>query len=113
MFAEQGDLIEMDFNPTVGHEPQKLRPALVVSVGYFNNVLSSLVMVCPITSGANGHPLHIELPDGCPVSGCVCVEAIRSVDLEAPSRHVRSLGASLDQETMGRVLEALGASLGI
>lgn len=50
MLFEQGDLIEVDFNPTVGHEPAKRRPALVVSAGYFNNVVSSLTVVCPITS---------------------------------------------------------------
>ncbi|MDR2108260.1 MAG: type II toxin-antitoxin system PemK/MazF family toxin [Coriobacteriales bacterium] len=26
---EQGDLIELDFDPTKGHEPAKRRPALV------------------------------------------------------------------------------------
>lgn len=31
MVFEQGDIIEVDFDPTRGHEPQKKRPALVVS----------------------------------------------------------------------------------
>ena len=113
MLFEQGDLIELDFNPTVGHEPQKMRPALVVSVGYFNNVLSSLVVVCPITSTYNGHPLHIKLPESCPVEGCVCIEAMRAVDLENPVRHAHQLDFSLDGETMGMVLEAIGATFGI
>ena len=109
MLFEQGDLIELNFDPTVGHEPQKRRPALVVSVGHFNNVVSSLTVVCPITSNVNGHPLRIELPKDCPVSGCVCVESIRALDLRSPARGARHLGAYLDQETMARVLEALGA----
>lgn len=113
MFLEQGDLIEVDFDPTVGHEPQKMRPALVVSVGHFNNVVSSLTVVCPITSRVNGHPLHIELPWDCPVHGCVCVEALRALDLSSPARHVRPLGAWLDDATMSRVLEAIGAIFGI
>ena len=29
---EQGDIIEVDFDPTLGHEPKKMRPAIVVSV---------------------------------------------------------------------------------
>ena len=109
MLWEQGDYIQMNFDPTVGHEPQKLRPALVVSVGHFNNVVSSLVVVCPITSANNGHPLHIELPENAPVQGCVCMEAIRAVDLADPRRAARSLDACADEQTMGRVLEALGA----
>lgn len=110
---EQGDIIEVNFNPTVGHEPQKRRPALVVSVGYFNNVVSSLTVVCPITSTVNGHPLHIELSEGNIVSGCVCVEQMRAVDLENPARNARRLGASIDPETMGLVLDAIGAVFGI
>ena len=113
MLFEQGDLIELDFDPTVGHEPQKRRPALVVSVGHFNNVISSLVVVCPITSTANKHPLHIELPDDLPVAGCVCVEAVRALDLNSPSRSARSLDSCVDRETMAKVLDALGAVVGI
>ena len=113
MLVEQGELIELDFNSTVGHEPQKLRPALVVSVGYFNNVLSSLVVVCPITSTDNGHPLHIKVAEGNAAQGFVSVEALRAVDLENPARHARSLDGYLDEETMSRVLEAIGGVFGI
>lgn len=113
MAFEQGELIELNFNPTVGHEPQKRRPALVVSVGYFNNVISSLVVVCPITSAAHPHPLHIELPEGCGVQGRVCVEQMRAVDLNSPARSAKHLGESLDQETMAQVLDAIGAVFGI
>ena len=113
MLLEQGDIIELNFDPTYGHEPQKRRPALVVSVGHFNNVVSSLTVVCPITSTANGHPLHVELPDDGPVHGCVCVEAIRSLDLSDPRRGARSLDVYADQETMSRVLDAIGAMFDI
>ncbi len=113
MTFEQGNLIEVNFNPTVGHEPQKRRPALAVSDGYFNNVLSSLVVVCPITSTANGRPLHVVIADGNAVSGCVCLEATRAVDLEDPCRAVRHLDASLDAKAMGRVLDGIGAIFGI
>ena len=113
MMLEQGDFIELNFDPTVGHEPQKRRPALVVSVGHFNNVVSSLTVVCPITSTVNGHPLHIELPEDSPVRGCVCVEAIRALDLSDPKRAASPLDAYADQETMSKVLDALGAMFDI
>ena len=106
---EQGDFIEVNFDPTVGHEPQKRRPALVLSVGYFNNVLSSLAVVCPITSHNNGHPLHIELGPDNDVSGCVCIEQMRSIDLSNAMRDARHLGSSIDQATMSVILEAVGA----
>lgn len=113
MLFEQGDIIEVNFNPTVGHEPQKRRPALVVSVGHFNNVVSSLTVVCPVTSAANGHPLHIELAPGNVVEGCVCVEQMRAIDLDNPARGVRHLGSSIDPVTMSSVLDAIGAVFGI
>jgi mRNA interferase MazF len=110
---EQGDLIEVNFNPTVGHEPQKFRPALVVSDGYFNNVLSSLTVVCPITSTNNNHPLHIAIREGNAVGGYICIEAMRAIDLNDPRRAVKHLDASLDETTMASALDALGAIFGI
>lgn len=113
MICEQGDLIEVNFDPTSGHEPQERRPALVVSVSFFNNVLSSLTVVCPITSTKNGHPLHVEIPAGNAVRGCVCLEAMWAIDLEAPGRDARHIGATLDPETMACVLDGIGGIFGI
>ena len=110
---EQGDLIEVNFNPTVGHEPQKFRPAVVISDGYFNNVISSLTVVCPITSTVNNHPLHIRISDETAVSGCICVEQLRAIDLNNPLRQARPLNCSLSQSTMSEVLNAIGAIFGI
>lgn len=110
---EQGDIIEVNFDPTFGHEPMKRRPALVVSEGYFNNVLSSLVVVCPITTTVNGHPLHVEINSGNAVNGCVCIEAMRAMDLESPKCETKHLNSQLDRETMSRVLEAIGAVFNI
>ena len=111
MLLEQGDIIQVDFDPTLGHEPRKYRPALVVSCGYFNNVLSSLTVVCPITSTVNGHPLHVEILDTAGVHGCVCLEQIRAVDLN--SRKTKSTGIKMGQETMSRVLDGIGAMFDI
>ena len=108
---EQGDLIEMDFGPTLGHEPQKRRPALVVSVGFFNNVLSNLAVVCPITSVPSTHPLDVCIPDGSAARGWICLEAIRAVDLR--QRHAVSLGDPLDAKTMAHVLDGIGGIFGI
>ena len=113
MIVEQGDLVEVNFNPTYGREPQKRRPALVVSVGYFNNVLSNLTVVCPITSTNNGHPLHVPIVANGLVYGCVCLEQVRAIDLDDPRRGAVLLNEAMDEETMSRVLEGLGAIFGI
>ncbi len=109
MLAEQGDLILVNFNPTLGHEPKNRRPAVVASSGYFNNVISSLAMVCPITTAAHPHPLHIEVPEGLPVRGRICMEQLRGVDLANPLREAEALDVRLDASTMSQVLEAIGA----
>lgn len=112
MIFEQGDIVTVNFDPTVGHEPRKRRPALVCSVGFFNNVLSSLAVVCPITSMDNGHPLHVGLPDGCCARGFVAVEQLRAVDLADPARGAELIGTA-DAETMASVLDIIGGIFGI
>ena len=113
MILDQGDFIEVNFNPTLGHEPQKSRPALVVSDSYFNNVVSSLTVVCPITSTDNGHPLHVRIEAGNAVKGFICVEALRAIKLTAGKREAVHLGSSIDARTMAKVLERIGAVFGI
>lgn len=44
------DIIWIDFNPSVGREIQKRRPALVVSSDNYNKQ-TGFVAVCPITHG--------------------------------------------------------------
>lgn len=95
MIFDQGDIIEFDFDPTVGHEPSKVRPALVVS-NYDFNISNSMTIVCPITNRMAPFFLHQELPEGCCVSGSVVMEQIRAVDLEA--RKAKRLGSLAEQD---------------
>ena len=74
-FLEQGDIIEIDFNPSVGHEPAKRHPAIVIT-GYGFNSRSSLVGVAP-------------------------VEMARTIDVE--QRDYRLVG-QLDDKALGRIM---------
>lgn len=76
---EQGDIIEVDFNPSIGHEPAKRRPAVVVSVFGFNT-RSSLISVVPITTKRHNYPLHVPI-EADAVTGWACVEALRNIDV--------------------------------
>ena len=82
MIARYGDIVEFDFNPSLGSEPSMRRPALVVSTDEFN-LGTSMTLVCPITSINNGFPLHIELPDDLSTDGYVVSEQVRAFDLSA------------------------------
>ncbi|WP_125764037.1 type II toxin-antitoxin system PemK/MazF family toxin [Levilactobacillus mulengensis] len=49
---EVQDIVWMDFDPALGHEIKKRRPALVLSHSGYSK-LTNLVVVCPITHAAN------------------------------------------------------------
>lgn len=105
----QGDIVNVSFDPSKGHEPAKSRPALVLGSDFFNR-MSSLTIVAPITSSDNRYPLHIELAPENVVHGFVCVEQMAALDLTA--RKTSVLGQA-DAKTMRSVLEAVGAVFGV
>ena len=105
---EQGDIIEVDFNPSVGHEPTKSRPAVVVSV-YSFNTRSSLVSVVPITSKNHNYPLHVALNTEA-VTGWACVEALRNIDLE--QRGFRLIGYA-DDAAMNTIMGLIRGMFGL
>ena len=105
---EQGDIIEVDFSPAVGHEPAKTRLALVVTVFGFNS-RSSLVGVVPVQSADTGYPLHVPVSDA-GLHGFACVEMVRTIDVER--RSYRLLGSASD-ETMRRVMGIIRGMYGL
>ena len=78
---KQGDVVFLDFNPTIGHEQKGFRLAVVISTNIFN-INTKMVMVCPITSNEKEFPTHYKLEDTKKVHGAVLCEHIRSIDYE-------------------------------
>ncbi|WP_165053903.1 MULTISPECIES: type II toxin-antitoxin system PemK/MazF family toxin [unclassified Adlercreutzia] len=105
---EQGDIIEVDFNPSVGHEPAKLRPAVVVSVFGFN-ARSSLVSVVPITTKRHDYPLHVPIETDA-AAGWACVEALRNIDVA--HRGYRVIGYA-DDASMKTILSYIRGMFGL
>ena len=103
MFFEQGDIVEIDFSPSLGHEPKLKRPALVISNDDFNSS-TSMTVVCPITTTDNGFFLHEPIPAGHDVFGFVVMEQLRAVDLSA--RHAVTV-AHLSKKEMTPILTCL------
>ena len=103
MFCK-GDIVQFDFSPSEGHEPQGRRPALVVSTDYFNTG-TSMTLVCPITTTHNDFPLHRPLPKNLDTHGCIALEQIRAFDLEA--RHAQRIEHLRDQEFLSQITETL------
>ncbi len=61
---ERGDVFLVNFDPTVGAEAKKTRPAVVVS-NNINNAHSPIVSIAPITSNVTKvYSFEVELPSG-------------------------------------------------
>lgn len=82
MIYSQGDIIEVDFSPSRGHEAQKRRPCIVVSNETYN-ISNSTTLVCPITSAPSKHYLHFPVEQGYDIDGFIVIEQIKSFDLDA------------------------------
>lgn len=80
--VEQGDIILINFEPIVGHEQGRKRPAVVISNNEYNK-LTQLVVVCPISSSAKNFPTHIPLDERTKTQGVVLCQHIRTLDINS------------------------------
>lgn len=112
-YPRRGEVFLVSFDPTMGAEIQKTRPALIIQ-NDIGNRNSPLTIVAAITSYHGGmirpHQVLIASPEGgLQVDSTVLLNQVRSVDKQ---RLVRRLGV-LRAETMARVDRALLISLGL
>jgi mRNA interferase MazF len=86
-----GDLVWLEFDPTLGTEQSGRRPAMVISDrGY--NAATGRALVMPLTSRARGYPFEVALPSTASPTGVILVDQIKCVDLKA--RFARAAGAA-------------------
>lgn len=80
---KRGDIFLVNFDPTLGAEIQKTRPALVVS-NDINNVHSPIVSISPITSNVTRvYSFEVEIPagmGGLKIRSKIMVHQTRAVD---------------------------------
>ena len=102
----RGDVILVDFDPTVGHEQGGKRPALVVSADAQNRLPAGLVTVAPITGTDRGIPTHVRVaaPEGgLAKSSVIMADQIRTISLLRVSRRLGAVSPS----TLGQVEDRL------
>jgi mRNA interferase MazF len=75
---EAGDIVFLDFDPQVGHEQAKRRPALVLTDQRYNRA-SGLAVVCPLTSKRKPYPFALPVKVD-KVEGAVLVDQLKSLD---------------------------------
>ncbi len=109
----RGDIYLVSFDPTIGHEIKKTRPALVIQ-NNVSNQYSPITIVAAISSQFSNppHPREVVIPpgkSGLAKTSAVVLNQIRSVDRQ---RLVKRLGV-VDAAIMQKVDEALLISLGL
>ena len=76
---DTGDIVFMDFDPQVGREQAKRRPALILTDLRYNRA-SGLAVVCPLTSKVKPYPFSLPITVG-GIDGAVLVDQLKSMDL--------------------------------
>jgi mRNA interferase MazF len=112
-FPRRGEIYLVTFDPTVGYEIKKTRPALVIQ-NDISNRYSPITIVAALSSqfGDPPHPREVVVTpekSGLARTSAVILNQIRSVDR---GRLIKRLGA-VDAATMRKVDEALRISLGL
>ena len=112
-FPRRGDIYLVQFDPTVGHEIQKTRPAVVIQ-NDVSNQYSPITIVAAISSQFSEPPFPREVliepsESGLPKRSAVIVNQIRSVDRRRLLKRLGRLSAS----SLKRIDEAIKISLGL
>jgi mRNA interferase MazF len=97
------DVFLVNLDPTVGHEIQKTRPAVVISPDEMNRHIST-VIIAPMTTKSHEYPTRVPCTfQG--KAGWIVLDQIRTVD---KVRLVSKLG-EMGEETREAILAGLGA----
>jgi len=78
----QGDIVIVDFTPTLGHEQMGKRPAVIISKDKYNNITKQII-VCPITTKTKNLPMRIKLDERIQTQGFVMCDQVRTLDIKA------------------------------
>ena len=109
----RGDIYLINFDPTLGAEIKKCRPALIIQ-NDIGNQYSPITIVAAVTSKFSEPPYPTEVlmesaESGLPLRSAVLLNRIRSVDRQRLGKRLGNAGAA----TMDRVDKAIQISLGL
>lgn len=105
---DAGDIVFLDFDPQLGREQAKRRPALVITERGYNQA-SGLAVVCPLTSKRKCYPFALPTTIGS-VEGAILVDQIKSLDWSA--RHAE-FHSTIEPSMLAKVRAYLAVLLGI
>jgi mRNA interferase MazF len=111
--VKRGEIYFAQLNPVIGSEQGGIRPVLIVQ-NDIGNQYSPTTIILAITSQINKAklPTHVELKAkdyGLERDSVILAEQVRTIDKSRLKQRI----ATLKQETMHRVDQALAISLGL
>lgn len=75
----RGDIVYLNFDPTLGYEQKGRRPAFVISLKIYNQ-RSSLALFMPIAKHQKNYPFEVPLPSELKTYGVILTDQIKSLD---------------------------------
>ena len=103
-----GDIVFVDFDPQVGREQARRRPALVLTDAGYNRA-SGLMVVCPLTSVRKPYPFALPVTVD-KVEGAILVDQLKSLDWVGRKARFHSKAAP---QMLARVRQYAAVLLGI
>lgn len=101
--VKQGDIFYVQFNPSVGHEQQKMRPALALSNDMITKT-SGMTIVAPISSTQRSYPAYYHLETTKIIHGKVLLDQTIALDLKARSVTDKDIKEHLSRDELIKVI---------
>ncbi len=99
---EKGDIIHLNFDPSLGHEQKGKRYAIVVS-HYIFNKRTGMCFAIPISSKCKNYPTQVPVKvDN--IKGCALIDQLKSIDYKV--RKV-SFKNRIPQEQLEKILDII------
>src|SRR5581483_794359 len=105
---DAGQIVYLDFDPQLGREQARRRPALVLTNQAYNRA-SGLVIVCPLTRRRKPYPFSLPV-DIDNIPGAVLVDQVKSLDWSARKAAFHS---TADPALVSKVRAYLAVLLGL
>ena len=112
-YPKKEEIYLVNFDPTIGHEVKKKRPALILS-NNIHNQYSPLVTVAPLSSNTNKvYPFEVYVPKkltGLNENSKIMIIQLRSIDKK---RLINKIGNIEDKEITNKINKAISEHFGL
>ena len=106
-YPKKGEIYLVNFDPTIGHETKKKRPAIIIS-NNIHNQFSPLVTIAPLSSNIkNVYPFEVFISRGLAnldADSKIMIIQLRSVDKK---RILKKTGSIVNQEINQKIDEII------